>query len=72
MDGFDFEDVTHHNTDVMDTDNIVTHELGHAAGLGHPPNECTDETMYAFASAGETLKRDLFDGDIQGIVQLYQ
>ncbi len=55
----------------MDIANIATHELGHAAGLGHPPDECTDETMYAFASAGETKKRNLNAGDIAGILALY-
>jgi hypothetical protein len=55
----------------MDIENIAAHELGHAAGLGHPPNECTDETMYAFASAGEIKKRDLNAGDIAGILKLY-
>ncbi len=55
----------------MDIANIATHELGHAAGLGHPPDECTEETMYAFASAGETKKRSLEDGDRAGILELY-
>ncbi|MFH1235894.1 MAG: matrixin family metalloprotease [Parcubacteria group bacterium] len=57
--------------DAMDFDNIATHELGHAFGLGHPRNTCTQETMYAFASNGETLKRDLYTGDITGINLLY-
>lgn len=56
---------------VMDTENIAVHELGHAAGLGHPPNECTEETMYAFADFGETKKRTLEDGDKAGILSLY-
>lgn len=55
----------------MDFDNISTHELGHAAGLGHPGNTCTEETMYAYAGFGETKKRDLNTGDIAGIRALY-
>ncbi len=56
---------------IMDTENVGAHELGHAAGLDHPPDECTEETMYAFAALGETKKRDLEAGDIAGIRKLY-
>jgi hypothetical protein len=55
----------------MDFRNIDTHELGHAMGLGHPSGSCTEETMYAFASNGETKKRDLNAGDVAGINGLY-
>lgn len=55
----------------MDFENIATHEIGHAFGLGHPGDTCTEETMYAFASNGETKKRDLNSGDIAGINALY-
>jgi len=55
----------------MDFLNIAAHEVGHATGMAHPDNSCTDETMYAFASLGEIDKRDLFDGDIAGIQNLY-
>ncbi len=55
----------------MDLQNIATHEIGHAAGMGHPSNSCTEETMYAYASNGETKKRDLNTGDIAGINKLY-
>lgn len=60
------------NINVMDLLNIAIHEVGHAAGLGHPDMTCTQETMYAYAIEGETKKRDLHDGDIAGIKELYQ
>jgi len=51
--------------------NVATHELGHAAGLTHPDNACTEETMFASAAPDETKKRDLNAGDITGINKLY-
>jgi len=59
------------DTNFMDLENIAAHEAGHAAGMAHPDNSCTDETMYAFAELGETKKRTLEAGDIAGINQLY-
>lgn len=57
---------------VMDFQNIATHELGHAAGLGDLyTTSCTQETMYGYASEGEINKRDLNTGDITGIKKLY-
>jgi Matrixin len=50
---------------------VATHELGHAAGLDHPANSCTEETMYAYVDFGETKKRTLNTGDIEGINALY-
>jgi hypothetical protein len=55
----------------MDLRNILTHELGHAMGMAHPSDTCTLETMYRFASEGETKKRTLHSGDIAGINALY-
>ena len=55
----------------MDFDNIATHEVGHAVGMGHPDSTCTLETMYAFASFGEIIKRGLYTGDIAGVNGLY-
>lgn len=55
----------------MDFDNIATHEDGHAAGMGHPSDSCTEETMYRYANYGEIKKRDLNPGDIAGINKLY-
>lgn len=59
------------DTDMMDLKNIVTHELGHALGLGHPEQSCSDETMHGFAAFGETKKRTLNNGDIRGVKRLY-
>lgn len=55
----------------MDFENIATHELGHSVGMGHPSDTCTEETMYRYASFGETKKRTLNAGDIAGINALY-
>ena len=55
----------------MDFENIATHELGHAVGMGHPSDSCAEETMYRFAAYGETKKRDLNSGDITGVRKLY-
>lgn len=55
----------------MDFDNIATHELGHSMGMGDLYNSCIDETMYGYATEGETKKRDLGNGDILGINKLY-
>lgn len=52
--------------------NIATHEIGHAVGMDHPSDSCTEETMYAYADYSETKKRDLNGGDIAGIRQLYR
>ncbi|MGQ0794665.1 MAG: matrixin family metalloprotease [Nitrosopumilaceae archaeon] len=55
----------------MDFENIAVHELGHGIGMGHPADSCSNETMYRYASLGETKKRDLNTGDIAGINALY-
>ena len=60
------------NPSVMDFLNIATHEDGHAAGLGHPDDGCTEETMYRFAGFGETKKRTVNTGDIAGVNELYK
>jgi len=55
----------------MDFLNIASHEVGHATGMAHPADSCTEETMYRFAVEGETKKQDLNAGDIAGIKKLY-
>lgn len=55
----------------MDFENVSTHELGHAMGLDHPDDSCTEETMYRYTDYGETLRRSLNAGDIAGIDALY-
>ena len=47
-------------SDKFDVENVVAHEFGHVAGLGHgraPKDGCL--TMYRFADEGETQKRSL-------------
>jgi len=50
---------------------IATHEIGHAMGMDHPSDTCTEETMYAYSGWSEIKKRDLNAGDILGIRKLY-
>ena len=64
-------ETTSGNTSIMDYLNISIHEFGHAAGLGHPESSCTEESMYAFATKGETRKRTLNTGDNTGIQKAY-
>lgn len=61
------------NRDLMDLQNIATHELGHSAGMNDLyTTSCTLETMYGYSGEGETIKRDLHSGDIKGIQALYR
>lgn len=55
----------------MDFQGTATHEFGHALGLSHPSDSCTEETMYRFINFGETKKRDLNAGDITGVNKIY-
>ncbi len=60
------------STTEMDFENIATHELGHAVGLGDLYNpKCSTQTMYGYSWNGDTQKRDLELGDIAGIQALY-
>lgn len=57
---------------LMDVQNIATHELGHSFGMADLyDTSCNLETMYGYSTEGETSKRDLNSGDIQGIQELY-
>ena len=68
---FDWSNSNQSDPGAMDLLNIVVHELGHAWGMGHPSDSCTEETMFRFATEGEIKKRDLNTGDIAGIRDLY-
>lgn len=58
--------------DLMDLQNIATHELGHGFGLADIyKRKLSDLTMYGYSWAGDTEKRDLAQGDIEGIQALY-
>ena len=60
------------NPEVMDLQNIATHEFGHGVGLADLyADECSEQTMYGYADYGETKKRTLESGDIAGIQALY-
>ena len=59
------------SSSLMDYQNVFTHEIGHAAGMAHPSDACTEETMFRFAEEGETKKRTLESGDISGVTELY-
>jgi hypothetical protein len=52
----------------FDLQSVVLHELGHWLGLGHDEDE--QAVMYAAMATG-TVKRALFENDLQGIAALY-
>ena len=57
----------------MDLQNILTHELGHCAGMGDLyQTDAIEETMFGYSDEGETYKRDLYKGDIAGVTNLYE
>jgi len=60
------------NPNVMDLQNIATHEIGHGVGLGDIyDGSCAGATMYGYSDFGEIQKRDLAPADITGISELY-
>ena len=65
--------VSHPTDPVMDLQNILTHELGHCAGMGDLyQTDAIEETMFGYSDEGETYKRDLYKGDIAGVTNLYE
>ncbi len=64
--------VTDGSTNGYDVQNVATHELGHSVGMADLYNsKCAEETMYGYATYGETKKSSLNAGDILGINKLY-
>ena len=69
---FDWGIVTDPDDPFMDVQNIATHELGHAVGLGDLyESPCTEVTMYGYSADGETEKQTLEPDDITGLQELY-
>ncbi len=60
------------NPNVMDLQNIATHETGHGIGLADLYNTCVQETMHGYSSLGETSKRTISTGDIEGLRKIYR
>jgi hypothetical protein len=57
---------------VMDLQNIATHELGHGLGLSDLyTNACYSQTMYGYSFEGDTDGRTIESGDIKGLQTLY-
>ncbi len=56
----------------FDIQNVATHEAGHTLSLNDLyMSEATQLTMYGYTSPGETMKRSLGLGDINGIHHIY-
>lgn len=57
---------------LMDLQNIATHELGHAVGLGDVyTSSCSAVTMYGYSSEGDLAKRTLEQPDVLGLQKMY-
>jgi hypothetical protein len=56
--------------DIVDIQNVVTHEIGHVVGLGHSSYESA--VMYSSSKVGDTSKRKLKNDDINGICSIYE
>jgi hypothetical protein len=60
------------NQNVMDIQNIATHEIGHTLGLSDLyTTSCSPVTMYGYSWNGDTGKRTLESPDITGLQKLY-
>jgi hypothetical protein len=65
-------DGTVDNANVMDLQNIATHELGHCFNLADIYDSSLSYlTMYGYSGYGDIQKRTLADGDIAGIQSLF-
>jgi hypothetical protein len=68
---FNWGDATQ-NPNVMDWQNIATHETGHGLGLSDVyQNACSEVTMYGYSWEGDIGKRTLEQPDIIGLQKLY-
>lgn len=57
---------------VMDLQNIATHELGHSVGLNDIySTSCTAVTMYGYSNYNDIAKRTLEQADIIGLQKMY-
>ena len=70
---FTWGDATDLNTlDVMDLQNIATHEIGHGLGLLDVYKKpCGDVTMFGYSGEGDIEKRTLEPQDIAGLQSIY-
>jgi|GEM_PF-2236157 len=61
--------VTDDNPHVVDLQNTLTHELGHAFGLAH--SDDPEATMFAYSDYGDIRMRSLAQDDLEAIATLY-